>query len=69
MLLTASIGIALYPDDGEDAATLLKHADTAMYHAKDSGRDNCQFYSTALIQLAQLAVAPEPVQARCTDFG
>src|SRR5208283_5085105 len=38
--LTISIGIALYPDDGQDASTLLKHADTAMYHAKDSGRDN-----------------------------
>ena len=50
--LTASIGIALYPDDGDDAATLLKHADTAMYHAKDSGRDNCQFYSAALTQVA-----------------
>ena len=46
--LTASIGIALYPEDGADAATLLKHADTAMYHAKDSGRDNCQFYSPSL---------------------
>lgn len=46
--LGASIGIALYPDDGEDAATLLKHADTAMYHAKKQGRDNCQFYSAAL---------------------
>ena len=52
LLLTASIGIALYPDDGTDAATLLKHADTAMYHAKDSGRDNCQFYSSALTQVA-----------------
>jgi PAS domain S-box-containing protein len=52
LLLTASIGIALYPDDGLDAATLLKHADTAMYHAKDSGRDNCQFYSSALTQVA-----------------
>ncbi len=52
LLLTASIGIALYPEDGEDAATLLKHADTAMYHAKDSGRDNCQFYSAALTRLA-----------------
>jgi diguanylate cyclase (GGDEF)-like protein/PAS domain S-box-containing protein len=50
--VTTSIGIALYPDDGEDAATLLKHADTAMYHAKDLGRDNCQFYSASLTQQA-----------------
>ncbi len=52
LLLTASIGIAIYPEDGEDGATLLTHADTAMYHAKDSGRDNCQFYSTVLTELA-----------------
>jgi diguanylate cyclase (GGDEF)-like protein len=50
--LTTSIGVALYPDDGEDAATLLKHADTAMYHAKDSGRNNCKFYSAALTEVA-----------------
>ncbi len=48
--LTTSIGIALYPQDGGDSATLLKHADTAMYHAKRSGRDNSQVYSAALTQ-------------------
>ncbi len=53
VVLTASIGIAVYPDDGEDASSLLKHADTAMYHAKDKGRDNCQFYSASLTQRAQ----------------
>jgi diguanylate cyclase (GGDEF)-like protein/PAS domain S-box-containing protein len=42
--MTASIGIATYPDDGTDANTLIKHADLAMYHAKDSGRDNCKFF-------------------------
>ena len=50
VVLTTSVGIAVYPGDGEDAATLLKHADTAMYHAKDVGRDNCQFYSASLTQ-------------------
>lgn len=48
VMLTVSIGIAIAPDDGRDAVTLLKHADTAMYHAKDQGRDNCQFYSASL---------------------
>ena len=52
MVVTASIGIAVYPDDGHDAANLLKHADTAMYHAKEKGRDNCQFYSSSLTQEA-----------------
>lgn len=41
---SASIGIAIYPDDGEDAVSLLKHADFAMYHAKDCGRGNFQFF-------------------------
>ena len=46
--VTASIGIAVFPDDGEDAAALLKHADTAMYHAKDQGRNNWQMYEKTL---------------------
>jgi diguanylate cyclase (GGDEF)-like protein len=42
--LTVSIGISTYPDSGEDAETLIKNADTAMYHAKQYGRDNYQFF-------------------------
>jgi diguanylate cyclase (GGDEF)-like protein/PAS domain S-box-containing protein len=42
--VTASIGIVIYPDDGTDAETLMKHADFAMYHAKDCGRNNYQFF-------------------------
>lgn len=55
--LTCSMGIALFPDDGGDAATLLQHADTALYQAKDVGRDNCQFYSAALTRMAQERLA------------
>jgi len=42
--VSASIGIALYPTDGQDSETLIKHADTAMYHAKSSGRNCFQFF-------------------------
>ena len=45
---TASLGIALYPDDGEDRNEIIKHADSAMYHAKDKGKDNYQFYTEQL---------------------
>ncbi len=44
LYVTTSIGISLYPDDGQDATTLLKHADSAMYRAKEAGRNNYQFY-------------------------
>jgi len=43
--LSASIGISIYPSDGEDADTLLKHADVAMYHAKQNGRNAFRFFS------------------------
>lgn len=42
--VSASIGIALYPTDGQCSETLIKHADTAMYHAKSSGRNCFQFF-------------------------
>jgi diguanylate cyclase (GGDEF)-like protein len=43
--LSGSIGIAIYPKDGADSASLLKNADIAMYRAKTSGKNNYQFYS------------------------
>jgi diguanylate cyclase (GGDEF)-like protein/PAS domain S-box-containing protein len=43
--VTSSIGIANYPKDGDDAETLIGHADVAMYRAKEIGRDNFQFYT------------------------
>jgi diguanylate cyclase (GGDEF)-like protein/PAS domain S-box-containing protein len=45
--VTCSIGCSVYPDDGADACTLLRHADSAMYGVKQSGRDDVQRYSAA----------------------
>jgi diguanylate cyclase (GGDEF)-like protein/PAS domain S-box-containing protein len=42
--ITLSIGLSTYPEDGEDAETLIKNADTAMYQAKENGRNNYRFY-------------------------
>ncbi len=46
--LSGSIGISLYPQDGMDDETLIKHADAAMYYAKESGRSIFRFYSTEM---------------------
>jgi diguanylate cyclase (GGDEF)-like protein/PAS domain S-box-containing protein len=48
LYITGSIGIVTYPDDGTDADTLLKKADLAMYHAKETGRDSYQFFKSEM---------------------
>ncbi|KEA63548.1 diguanylate cyclase [Marinobacterium lacunae] len=45
LMITASLGIALYPDDGRDPSTLMKHADAAMYRAKRDGRNGFHLFS------------------------
>ncbi len=54
-----SIGVSLFPDDGQDAATLLRNADIAMYHAKESGRNNCTFFQPAMNARAVLRQSTE----------
>ncbi len=48
LFVTASVGVSLFPADGSDAHALLRRADTAMYRAKEKGRDTCRFYSADL---------------------
>ncbi len=46
--ISVSIGISIYPDDGADAEILIKNADTAMYHAKEDGRNNYRFFEPGM---------------------
>lgn len=58
-VLTASIGIAIFPDDGEDEEILLKHADTAMYQSKLHGRNTCRLFTQAMNEAAHERLAIE----------
>jgi diguanylate cyclase (GGDEF)-like protein/PAS domain S-box-containing protein len=57
--ITTSIGISLFPDDGLDAETLIKNADTAMYQAKEVGRDNYQLFNALVNAKALQRIALE----------
>lgn len=48
LIVTSSVGIAVYPEDGYDPASLLRHADTAMYHAKAHGRNTYRFFTSSM---------------------
>ena len=59
LFVSASVGIALFPDDGVSVDELMKHADIAMYHAKKSGRNNYQYFSSKLNEEALFKVKIE----------
>jgi diguanylate cyclase (GGDEF)-like protein/PAS domain S-box-containing protein len=57
--LSTSIGISIFPEDGQDIGTLISHADTAMYQAKQAGRNNFQFYSADFMKSTRLQISIE----------
>jgi diguanylate cyclase (GGDEF)-like protein/PAS domain S-box-containing protein len=67
--VTASIGIATYPNDARDAATLMKHADMAMYLAKDEGKNNFQFYTADMTPMSVEHLELEVRLAKALERG
>lgn len=59
MSVGISLGVSLYPDDAQDSRTLLRFADSALYHAKEEGRNNLQFYRPELMARMQQRMALE----------
>lgn len=59
LVSTVSIGVALYPTDGADMGELLRHSDTAMYQAKDRGRNNFQLFSPGMDRRLKERIAIE----------
>jgi diguanylate cyclase (GGDEF)-like protein/PAS domain S-box-containing protein len=64
----ASIGIAIYPDDGTDFAALTKNADTAMYRAKDNGRGRYQFFNAEMNQANERRATLEKNLRRAVEY-
>ena len=69
LMLTASIGIAIYPADGETPAELLRSADMAMYKAKEQGRNTFQYFTKALNQQLERRLALEEQLRRALERG
>ncbi|MEW5755388.1 MAG: EAL domain-containing protein [Pseudomonadota bacterium] len=67
--MTLSIGISLYPRDGDDIASLLKHADIALYRVKQSGRNNFQFYTEEMTYAVLDRIRMESELRRAFDQG
>ncbi|PKO92027.1 MAG: PAS domain S-box protein [Betaproteobacteria bacterium HGW-Betaproteobacteria-10] len=69
LFVSASIGIAIYPDDGEDSSGLLKNADTAMYRAKERGKNQYQFFADEMKVIALQRMTIESGLRLALDAG
>ena len=69
IFVTVSVGIAIFPADGDSVDTLLKNSDSAMYHAKEQGRNNFQFYSDVMNEAANERLALEAELRHATERG
>ena len=69
LVVTPSIGISVSPEDGRDAETLIRNADAAMYHAKEAGRANYQFFTEQMNQAASRRLALESDLRRALSKG
>ncbi len=69
VFITPSIGISMYPDDGEDQETLLKNADQAMYAAKDKGKNMYQFYTSEMDEASCNQMTLETMMRKALDHG
>ncbi|MGH9750913.1 MAG: putative bifunctional diguanylate cyclase/phosphodiesterase [Candidatus Polarisedimenticolia bacterium] len=67
VVLTGSIGISIYPEDGEEVETLLRNADSAMYHAKEAGLGGFQFYSRSMNASARRRLSLETSLRKALD--
>ena len=67
--ISASIGVSFFPMDGQDVTTLVKNADTAMYHAKTSGRNSYHFYAHEMSEYARERVQMEALLRRSIERG
>ena len=69
VLVSASLGYAVYPEDGDDPETLLKNADAAMYHAKELGRNSYRAFSRSLAQRRDQRLGLEAALRRAIRLG